>query len=59
MLLDQAWIIRLRDRVATLVTGNPAVLDGTLQTSGLLVVTGKSYGTMNIIALDVRGDVLA
>lgn len=59
VLLDQARIIRLPDRVATLVIGNPSVVDGTLQTGGLLVVTGKSYGTTNIIALDARGDVLA
>jgi hypothetical protein len=59
VLLDQARIIRLPDRVATLVIGNPSVVDGTLQTGGLLVVTGKSYGNTNIIALDSRGDVLS
>lgn len=57
--LDQAQIIRLPERVATLVIGNPQVADGTLQTGGLLVVTGKSYGTTNIIALDSSGTVLA
>src|SRR5690606_34174433 len=57
--LDQARILRLPDRVATLVIGNPSVADGTLQAGGLLVVTGKSYGTTNMIALDSRGDVLA
>jgi Flp pilus assembly secretin CpaC len=56
--LDQAQIIRLPERVATLVIGNPQVADGTLQKGGLLVVTGKSYGTTNIIALDSSGEVL-
>jgi hypothetical protein len=56
--LDQARIVRLPDRVATLVIGNPSVVDGTLQTGGLLVVTGKSYGNTNIIALDARGEVI-
>jgi hypothetical protein len=59
VLLDQARIIRLPDHVSTLVIGNPAVADGTLQTGGLLVVTGKSFGTTNIIALDQRGNVLS
>jgi hypothetical protein len=59
VMLDQARIFRLPERVATLVIGNPSVVDGTLQTGGLLVVTGKSYGTTNIIALDSRGEVLA
>jgi hypothetical protein len=56
--LDQAQIIRLPERVTTLVIGNPQVADGTLQKGGLLVVTGKSYGTTNIIALDAGGEVL-
>ncbi len=59
VLLDQARIIRLPEHVATLVIGNPAVADGTLQSGGLLVVTGKSFGTTNIIALDQKGDVLS
>jgi Flp pilus assembly secretin CpaC len=57
--LDQARIVRLPDRVATLIIGNPSIADGTLQTGGLLVVTGKSYGNTNIISLDARGNVLA
>lgn len=59
VLLDQAQIVRLPDQVRTLVIGNPAVADGTLQSGGLLVVTGKSFGTTNIIALDQRGNVLS
>ena len=59
VVLDQAKILRLPERVASVVIGNPAVADGTLQTGGLLVATGKGYGTMNIIALDARGAVLA
>jgi Flp pilus assembly secretin CpaC len=59
VLLDKARIVRLPDRVATLVIGNPSVVDGTLQTGGLLVVTGKSYGSTNIIALDSRGEVIS
>jgi len=59
IVLDQAQIVRLPEKVATLVIGNPSVADGTLQAGGLLVVTGKSYGTTNIIALDSRGEVLA
>jgi hypothetical protein len=59
VVLDQAKIVRLPERVATLVIGNPSVADGTLQAGGLMVVTGKNYGTTNMIALDSRGEVLA
>lgn len=57
--LDQAKIMRLPERVATLVIGNPAIADGTLQAGGLLIVTGKSYGRTNVIALDPKGEILA
>jgi hypothetical protein len=59
VVLDRAQVVRLPERVATLVIGNPSVADGTLQAGGLLVVTGKGFGMTNIIALDTRGDVLA
>jgi hypothetical protein len=59
VVLDRAQVIRLPERVATLVIGNPSVADGTLQAGGLLVVTGKGYGSTNVIALDARGEVLA
>lgn len=57
--LDQARLLHLPDGVATLVIGNPMVADGTLQPGGLLIVTGKSYGRTNLIALDQKGKVLA
>jgi hypothetical protein len=59
VLLDRAQVIRLPERVSTLVIGNPSVADGTLQNGGLLVVTGKGYGSTNVIALDARGEILA
>lgn len=57
--IDQARLMRLPDGVATLVIGNPMVADGTLQPGGILVLTGKSYGRTNLIALDQKGTVLA
>lgn len=59
VVLDQATILHLPNKVATVVIGNPAVADATLQAGGLLVVTGKGYGTTNLVALDARGDTLA
>ena len=59
VVLDQARLLKLPDRVATIVIGNPSIADGTLQTGGLLVITGKGYGTTNLMALDNRGTVLA
>ena len=56
--LDQARVIKLPGGVATIVIGNPLIADGSLQSGGLLVVTGKGYGTTNLIALDKAGRVL-
>lgn len=56
--MDQARIVRLPARVTTLVIGNPLIADATVQTGGLMVLTGKSIGSTNLIALDQRGEQL-
>jgi len=58
VVLDQARLVKLPERVATLVIGNPLIADATIQAGGLLVITGKGYGITNIIALDRGGVVL-
>ena len=56
--LDQATLIKLPERVATLIVGNPLIADVAVQAGGTLVVTGKGYGATNLIALDRQGHVL-
>jgi hypothetical protein len=56
--LDQAQVMRLPSGVATIVIGNPLIADGSLQAGNLMVVTGKGYGTTNLMALDRSGRVL-
>jgi hypothetical protein len=56
--LDQATLLRLPDRTATIIVGNPLIADASLQTGGQMVITGKGYGMTNIIALDRAGNVL-
>ena len=56
--VDQAKLIRLPSRVATIVVGNPLIADVTLQNGGVIVVTGKGYGATNFIAMDRGGDIL-
>lgn len=58
VLMDQARIVRLPARVTTLVIGNPLIADATVQNNGLMVLTGKSIGSTNLIALDARGEQL-
>ena len=56
--VDQAKLVRLPAKVATIVVGNPLIADVTLQSGGIVVVTGKGYGATNFIAMDRGGDVL-
>lgn len=58
VVLDQARLVRLPDRVATIVIGNPAIADATVQSGGWMIITGKGYGLTNLIALDRAGAIL-
>jgi hypothetical protein len=55
IIVDEARLIRLDEDAAQIVVGNPAIADVNAQDARLLVVTGKSYGTTNLIALDAQG----
>jgi hypothetical protein len=59
VVLDQAKIIRLPERTQTIVIGNPMIADITVQKNGVVIVTGKTYGVTNFIALDNAGAMLA
>src|SRR3954465_10406646 len=56
--IDQAKLIRLPERAASIVIGNPLIADITLQPGGVIIVTGKSYGATNFVAMDRNGEVL-
>lgn len=58
VLLDQATLMTLPDKVATIVVGNPMIADIAVQSGGLVVVTGKGFGSTNLIALDRAGKTL-
>jgi Flp pilus assembly secretin CpaC len=56
--VDQAQVMKLPERVATIVIGNPLIADAALQPGGVLVITGKGYGTTNMLGLDRGGKVV-
>lgn len=58
MNVDTARVMRLPERVATVVIGNPLIADATLQSGGIVVLTGKGYGATNMLALDRAGKVV-
>lgn len=58
VVVDQAKLVKLPERVATIVVGNPLIADVALQPGGTMIVTGKGYGSTNVMALDRSGTVL-
>jgi len=58
VIMDEARLVRMPDRAATIIIGNPAIADAIVQSSGWMVITGKSHGMTNIVALDRGGSIL-
>lgn len=59
VLVDHAKVVRLPEKAQTVIVGNPAIADVSVQRNGVMVVTGKSFGVTNLIALDGTGALLA
>ena len=55
VLVDQATLVRLDRPAAEIVVGNPSIADVAVQSSQVLVVTGKSFGETNLIVMDADG----
>jgi hypothetical protein len=59
VMIDHARVVKLPERTQTVIVGNPIIADVTVQRNGIMVVTGKSYGVTNLIALDSAGTLLS
>lgn len=55
---DQSQLLRLSRPASAIIVGNPSIADVTLQDGNLLVVTGKTFGITNIIALDANQKII-
>ncbi len=56
--VDQAKVFRISRPAATVIIGNPAIVDGTIEDAQTLVLTGRSFGVTNLIILDEAGDAI-
>src|SRR5689334_18274958 len=59
VIVDNAKVIRLPEKTQTVVVGNPFIAEVTPQKNGVLILTGKSFGSTNLIALDSAGALIA
>lgn len=57
--LDNAKLLKLPAGTETIVVGNPAVADVVVQKNGIMVLTGRSIGSTNFIALDGTGTIIS
>lgn len=55
---DQSQLLRLPRAISQVIIGNPSIADASVQGTNLIVVTGKTFGVTNIIALDKQGNVI-
>lgn len=55
--LDHARVVRMPEGAQTLIIGNPMIADVTmLKSNRLMIITGKSFGSTNLIVLDQTGN---
>lgn len=55
---DQSQLLRLPRPASSIIIGNPSIADVEIQGGNLLVVTGKTFGVTNIIALDAERNII-
>ncbi len=53
--IDQTKLVQLSASASTIVVGNPSIADVSMQDADTALVTGKSFGATNIIAIDSEG----
>ncbi|UIJ71438.1 pilus assembly protein N-terminal domain-containing protein [Aurantimonas sp. HBX-1] len=56
--VDHARILEIDRPAATVIVGNPAIVDIEVLSSERLVLTGKSYGITNVVILDAGGQTI-
>jgi hypothetical protein len=59
LMLDRATVIKAPPRTSMVVIGNPAIADVSVQRNGVLVLTGKTFGETNLLALDDEGKLVS
>jgi Flp pilus assembly secretin CpaC len=56
--LNHAKVLKLDRPVAKVIVGNASVADATVADAKTIVLTGKAFGTTNLVLLDASGDAM-
>lgn len=54
--VDRAKVFRIQEPASTVIVGNPFIADVSMHDHFTVVVTGKSYGSTNLVILDDKGE---
>lgn len=54
--INHAKVVKLAEPAATIIIGNDEIADATVKDATTLVVTGRQFGTTNLVILDVDGE---
>lgn len=57
--MNHARVLRLDRPVAKVIVGNADVADATVADPTTIVLTGRSFGTTNLVLLDAEGNAIA
>src|SRR5882757_9835920 len=57
--VDRAKVMRMSRPADVVIVGNPSIADATVQDNQTLIITGKSFGSTNLIVLDAAGQSIA
>ena len=57
--MNHARVLKLDRPVAKVIVGNANVADATVADSRTIVLTGRSFGTTNLVLLDAEGNAIA
>lgn len=58
VVLNHARVLKLDRPVAKVIVGNAAIADATVADAQTIVLTGKAFGTTNLVLLDANGEAL-
>lgn len=56
VVMNQAKIVKLARPADTIVIGNPAIADASVQDDTTIVLTGRGFGVTNLVVLDAEGN---
>lgn len=52
VMVDRAKVFRIQEPASTVIVGNPFIADVAMHDATTVVITGKSYGSTNLVILD-------